>query len=303
MMPSMHAIVTAARTEGIEVRENVPMRTMTTFKIGGNARAVLFPHSEEQAVQAVTACYRAGLRPLVLGNGSNMLFPDAGYSGVILHLEGGEFETLSVEGETVHCGAGVPLSRLCMFALENCLTGLEFAYGIPGSAGGAAFMNAGAYGGEMKDVIVSCRHITPEGTVGELSGDALAFGYRDSAYKRNGCMITAVTLQFKRGDRAAIKAKMEDLIGRRRAKQPVEYPSAGSVFKRPPNHFAGTLIEQCGLKGCRVGGAQVSEKHAGFIINTGGATCDDVKALIRLVQDTVREQTGVSLEPEVMMIE
>lgn len=302
MMPSMDAIIAAARAGGMEVRENVPLRTMTTFKIGGNAQAVLLPRSEEQAAWAVTACHHAGIRPLVLGNGSNVLFSDAGYNGVILHLEG-DFVTLSVEGETIRCGAGVPLSRLCMFALENGLTGLEFAYGIPGSAGGAAYMNAGAYGGEMKDVIVSCRHITPEGAIGELTGDALAFGYRDSAYKHNGCMITAVTLQLKHGDRRVIKAKMEDLIGRRRAKQPVEYPSAGSVFKRPPDHFAGTLIEQCGLKGRRVGGAQVSEKHAGFIINTGGATCEDVKALIRLVQDTVREQTGISLEPEVMMIE
>lgn len=301
MMPSMDAIVAAARAGGMEVRENVPLRTMTTFKIGGNAQVVLLPRNEAQAVRAVTACRRAGVRPLVLGNGSNVLFPDDGYNGVILHLEG-DFATLSVEGETIRCGAGVGLSRLCMFALENSLTGLEFAYGIPGSAGGGAFMNAGAYGGEMKDVIVSCRHITPEGTIEELSGDALAFGYRDSVYKHNGCMITAITLRLKRGDQTAIKAKMEELIGRRRAKQPVEYPSAGSVFKRPPDHFAGTLIEQCGLKGRRIGGAQVSEKHAGFIINTGGATCEDVKALIRLVQDTVREHTGVSLQPEVMMI-
>lgn len=300
-MPSMDAIVAAARAGGMEVRENVLLRTMTTFKIGGNAQVVLLPRNEGQAVRAVTACHRAGVRPLVLGNGSNVLFPDDGYSGVILHLEG-DFATLSVEGETVRCGAGVSLSKLCLFALENSLTGLEFAYGIPGSAGGAAFMNAGAYGGEMKDVIVSCRHITPEGTIGELSGDALAFGYRDSAYKHNGCMITAITLRLKHGDQTAIKAKMGELIGRRRAKQPLEYPSAGSVFKRPPDHFAGTLIEQCGLKGRRIGGAQVSEKHAGFIINTGGATCEDVKALIRLVQDTVREHTGVFLQPEVMMI-
>ena len=300
-MPSMDAIVAAARSGGTEVRQNVPLKTMTTFKIGGNAQNLLVPRSEEQALEVIAACHRCGIRPLVLGNGSNILFSDEGYDGVILHLEGA-FTQLTLDGEAIRCGAGATLSRLGVFALENGLTGLEFAYGIPGSVGGAALMNAGAYGGEMKDVVVSCSHITPEGERGELAGDALAFGYRDSAYKHNGCVITSVTIQLKRGDRAAIKSRMEELIGRRRAKQPVEYPSAGSVFKRPPDHFAGTLIEQCGLKGRRIGGAQVSEKHAGFIINAGGATCKDVKALIRLVQETVLEKTGVTLEPEVMMI-
>lgn len=300
-MSSICAILSAVQSAGVEVRHDVPLKTMTTFKIGGNAQNVLLPHSEEQAALVVAACSRNGMRPFVLGNGSNVLFPDEGYAGVILHLDDG-FSEMTVDGEMIQCGAGVSLSRLCNFALENGLTGLEFAYGIPGSVGGAAFMNAGAYGGEMKDVVLSCRHITPEGAVEELSGDSLNFGYRDSVYKHNGCIITSVVFQLKHGDRAQIKAQMEDLIGRRRAKQPVEFPSAGSVFKRPPNNFAGTLIEQCGLKGTKIGGAQVSEKHAGFIINVGGATCKDVKALIRLVQDTVFEKTGISLEPEVMMI-
>lgn len=300
-MPSIDAIIAAAQSSGAEIRRDVPLKTMTTFKIGGNARYILLPHSEEQAAEIIAACSRNGVKPFILGNGSNVLFPDDGYDGVILHLEEG-FSNLTLDGDVICCGAGVSLSRLCHFALEHGLTGLEFAYGIPGSVGGGAFMNAGAYGGEMKDVVLSCRHITPEGEIGELSGDALQFGYRDSAYKHNGCMITSVRFQLKRGERAQIKATMEDLIGRRRSKQPVEYPSAGSVFKRPPNHFAGTLIEQCGLKGTQIGGAQVSEKHAGFIINVGGATCADVTQLIRLVQDAVREKTGVVLEPEVMMI-
>jgi len=300
-MSSVDSICSAAAAAGVQVRYAVPLRTMTTFKIGGAAHAVLVPQDENQLIEVMRACAQADLRPLVLGNGSNVLFPDAGYDGIILHLEDG-FSGLELSGETVRCGAGVSLTHLCRFALEHSLTGLEFAYGIPGSVGGAAFMNAGAYGGEMKDVVSRCFHVTPSGEVGSLSGDALDFGYRNSAYKRNGCVVTAVEFCLKRGDAAEIRARMEDLMGRRRSKQPIEYPSAGSVFKRPPGHFAGTLIEQCGLKGTRIGGAQVSEKHAGFIINTGGATCADVKALIRHIQNTVREKTGVFLEPEVMML-
>ena len=300
-MSSVDAICSAAAAAGAQVRSQVPLKTMTTFKIGGAARAVLAPRNEDQLKDILRACARADIHPLVLGNGSNVLFSDAGYDGVILHLEEG-FSDIVLEGCTVRCGAGVSLSRLCRFALDHALAGLEFAYGIPGSVGGAAFMNAGAYGGEMKDVVVRCHHVSPDGTPGTLSGEGLGFGYRDSAYKHNGCVITAVEFALRPGDPAQIRAKMEELIGRRRSKQPIEYPSAGSVFKRPPGHFAGTLIEQCGLKGTRIGGAQVSEKHAGFIINAGGATCADVRALIRLVQDTVREKTGVLLEPEVMML-
>lgn len=300
-MSSMDKMIVAAREAGVKVCHDVPLKTMTTFKIGGDAKNVLYPSSEEQAACVMRVCRENGVTPLILGNGSNLLCPDEGYDGVILHLSEG-FSEILLDGENIRCGVGVSLARLCVFALEHKLTGLEFAYGIPGSVGGAAFMNAGAYGGEMRDVVQSCRHITPAGEIGELSGGELKFGYRDSAYKHNGCLITSVSFRLKRGEPEEIKAKMDDLIGRRRAKQPVEYPSAGSVFKRPPNHFAGTLIEQCGLKGRQVGGAQVSEKHAGFIINVGGATCKDVKKLIHIIQDTVREQTGVELEPEVMMI-
>lgn len=300
-MSSVEKICSCAAQAGADVRYHVPLKTMTTFKIGGEAAAILVPRDEAQLARILACCSGEGVQPFILGNGSNVLFPDAGYPGILVHLEEG-FTALSCRGTTIACGAGVSLSRLCRFALDHALTGLEFAYGIPGSVGGAAFMNAGAYGGEMKDVIVRCRHITPDGRPGELAGEALRFGYRDSAYKHNRCVITAVEFELRQGDPVQIRARMEDLIGRRRSKQPVESPSAGSVFKRPPDHFAGTLIEQCGLKGKCIGGAQVSEKHAGFIINTGSATCSDVQQLIRLVQKTVADQTGVQLEPEVLVV-
>ena len=188
---------------------------------------------------------------------------------------------------------------MCAFARDRGLSGLEFAWGIPGSIGGAAYMDAGAYGGEMKDVVVKVRHLTPDGREGEAQGEDLAFGYRKSRYVGSGEIITQVEFQLEPGDPAAIAGKMEELMGRRKDKQPYDMPSAGSVFKRPEGHFAGTLIEQAGLKGRSVGGAQVSPKHAGFIVNTGGATCQDVLDLIALIQKTVQEKFGVALEPEV----
>ena len=300
-MSSVEKICSRAVEDGVEVRRHVPLKTMTTFKIGGEAEAVLVPKDVAQLSLIARCCSEEGVVPFILGNGSNVLFSDTGYSGILIHLEEG-FSSLSCDGERIVCGSAVSLSRLCRFALEHGLTGMEFAYGVPGSVGGAAFMNAGAYGGEMKDVIVKCSHVAPDGEIGELEGAALNFGYRNSAYKQNRSIVTSVELLLKPGDPDRIRTKMEDLIGRRRRKQPVEYPSAGSVFKRPPDHFAGTLIEQCGLKGKRIGGAQVSEKHAGFIINTGDATARDVLELIRLVQNTVLEKTGIRLEPEVMMV-
>lgn len=193
--------------------------------------------------------------------------------------------------------------KVCRTALEHSLTGLEFAYGIPGSCGGAAFMNAGAYGGEMKDVLVRCTHIDGDGKLGQLAGEDLHLSYRHSAYYDNGCIITGLELRLQPGDPAEIKAKMDDLISRRREKQPIEYPSAGSTFKRPPGHFAGALIDQCGLRGTSVGGARVSEKHAGFVINTGGATCADVLALCRQCREKVLAETGVELEMEIRVTE
>ena len=195
------------------------------------------------------------------------------------------------------------MSRVCNFALENGLTGLEFAFGIPGSAGGAAYMNAGAYGGEMKDVLVECRHIDSNGNFGSLRGEELGLAYRTSAYEHNGYIITTLVMKLSKGNKDEIRAKMQELLQRRKDKQPLEYPSAGSTFKRPEGYFAGALIEECGLKGYSVGGAQVSEKHAGFVINKGSATAKDVLDLIKYIQDKVFSEKGVMLEPEVRLIE
>ena len=231
-----------------------------------------------------------------------MLICDAGLKTVVVNMCRPEPEIKLVNGDTIVCDAGMPMSKVCNFALENGLTGLEFAFGIPGSAGGAAYMNAGAYGGEMKDVLVECRHIDPDGNFGSLKGDELGLAYRTSAYEHNGFIITTLVMKLKKGDKSEIKARMQELLQRRKDKQPLEFPSAGSTFKRPVGYFAGGLIEECGLKGFSVGGAQVSEKHAGFIINKGGATAQDVLDLIKYVQDRVYEEKGVHLEPEVRLI-
>ncbi|MDE6723965.1 MAG: UDP-N-acetylmuramate dehydrogenase, partial [Eubacterium sp.] len=208
-----------------------------------------------------------------------------------------------VDEETIFAESGASLMKLCRFALDNSLSGLEFAFGIPGSCGGAAFMNAGAYGGEMKDVLYKCRHIDKDGNNGFLEHKDMKLSYRHSAYYDNGCIITGVYLKLKKGNPEEIKAKMDDFLQRRKDKQPLEYPSAGSTFKRPEGYFAGALIEECGLKGKSVGGAEVSTKHAGFVINKGNATCEDILSLCRLCSDTVMKEKGVKLEMEIRVTE
>lgn len=275
------------------------MSLHTTFKIGGNARLVVYPKNEEEISEFVKCAKAENVRLIAIGNGSNLLVDDGGIDACVLILGEPFAEIKLIDDETIYAKAGAKLITLCRFAYENSLSGLEFAYGIPGSAGGAAFMNAGAYGGEMKDVLYKCEHIDSNGNVGALEGEELALSYRHSAYYDNGSIITGLYLKLKKGDKAEIKAKMDDLIGRRRAKQPLEFPSAGSTFKRPEGYFAGALIEQCGLKGKSVGGAQVSEKHAGFVINKGNATCSDVLNLCKACSDKVFEETGVKLEMEI----
>lgn len=278
------------------------MHRHTTFKIGGPARLMLFPESEEQIACLVRCAAENGIRILTVGNGSNLLVSDSGIDAAVLVLDK-HFADVRVCGTQIYAQAGASLMKVCHAALDAALTGLEFAYGIPGTCGGAAFMNAGAYGGEMRDVLLACSHITPDGETGRLTGSALDLSYRHSAYYNNGCIITGLQMQLHKGDAAQIKAKMEDLLARRKAKQPLEYPSAGSTFKRPAGYFAGALIEECGLKGASVGGAQVSEKHAGFVINKGGATCADVLALCRHCSDTVYQKKGVRLEMEIRVTE
>ena len=294
------AIVSRMAEIGCPCLEHEPMKKHTSFKIGGPADLFVTPASEETLQRVVELCRQEEIPLFVMGSGSNLLVSDDGVRGVVLHTGG--LSDLSVSGCEIVCGAGVRLSQLCSAAAEQALSGLEFAWGIPGSCGGAAYMNAGAYDGEMKDVVTRCRHISPDGEVGELSGDQLAFGYRHSAYANNGCIITSVRMQLTMGDQGMIRRKMDDLLIRRKEKQPLDMPSAGSVFKRPPDHFAGTLIEQCGLKGLTIGGAMVSEKHAGFIVNTGDATSSDVRRLIERIKNDVFLQTGVELQCEIRYV-
>lgn len=289
-----------AQALGCPLRVDEPMARHTTFQIGGPADRFLTVENAAQ-LQGLLSCLRqAGIPYLVLGKGSNLLVSDKGIRGAVLHL-GGDFKKVEVlpDGRTLRAGAGAPLASVCALARERSLTGLEFAWGIPGSVGGGAYMDAGAYGGEMRDVVSRVLHLGPDGAPGEARGEELCFGYRKSRYTGGEDIITAVEFTLQPGDPAAIAGKMEELMGRRKDKQPYDMPSAGSVFKRPQNGFAAALIEQCGLKGRRVGGAQVSEKHAGFIVNTGGATCQDVLGLIAVIQKTVEEQTGTCLECEV----
>lgn len=276
-----------------------PMSRHTTFRIGGNAKLVAYPESRDQISLLVKTAKAENVRLLTMGNGSNMLVSDDGIDACVMILDDHFGEIRLIDDETIYADAGALLIRLCRFAYENGLTGLEFAYGIPGSCGGGAFMNAGAYGGEMKDVLFRCDHIDKDGNQGFLEKDDLKLSYRHSAYYDNDCIITGLYLKLKKGDKDEIKAKMDDLMNRRKTKQPLEFASAGSTFKRPEGYFAGALIEQCGLKGESVGDAQVSEKHAGFVINRGSASCKDVLELCEKCSRTVYEKTGVKLEMEI----
>ena len=275
---------------------NVPMRDYTSFRIGGAADAVLFAQSEEQLVRAVRLCKEAGERYLVVGNGSNLLVSDRGVRDLVIMIRDA-FSQVSFSDETMTVGAGVRLTAAAQAAAGQSLSGLEFAYGIPGLVGGALAMNAGAYGGEMAQIVQSVRILEPDGEIHEFSNELMEFGYRKSALK-NGRIALSATLLLHRGEEEAIRARMAQYKSARQEKQPLSFPSAGSVFKRPEGHFAGALIENAGLKGVSVGGAQVSEKHAGFIVNTGTATCQDVLELIKLIQKRVLEQSGVQLETE-----
>lgn len=292
------ALADFLENENIEYRQNEPMRAHTTFKIGGEADIFIIPASPAALIYAVKKCNELEIPYFILGNGSNLLVSDGGIEGAVISLAG--INGISSDGEKITCGAGAMLSSVCLKALSLSLTGLEFAYGIPGTAGGALYMNAGAYGGQMADVIESAECLTASGEIKTLKKENMQLGYRSSVFKNSGLIIISLTLALKKGDKTEIKAEMDDLLNRRKQKQPLEYPSAGSTFKRPEGYFAGALIEKNGLKGLTVGGAQVSEKHAGFVINRGGATAADVKALIGKIQKKVFENDGVMLEPEVI---
>ena len=285
--------------ENISLQET--MAGHTTFRVGGPADCFVKIENENQLIAVLTWLKQREIPYYVLGSGSNLLVSDAGFRGVILQIAD-KMNRIEVIGEEIIADAGVTMSRVARTAWEHGLEGLEFASGIPGTIGGGVTMNAGAYGGEMCQVVAAVRVVDDKGQVLEIPVDEMAFGYRTSVIKSNPYVVTSVRFKLQAGDKDQIKARMDDFAARRRDKQPLEYPSAGSTFKRPEGHFAGKLIMDAGLAGMQIGGAQVSEKHCGFVINTGDATSADVRTLIGQVQEKVKGQFGVDLEPEVIYL-
>ena len=280
------------------VREQEPMSAHTTFRAGGPARYFVTPEGEKELAAVLAACREAEKAYYILGNGSNLLVSDKGYEGVIIQIYK-QMNQVKVEGAQIHAQAGALLSMIAKRALDAELTGFEFAAGIPGTLGGACVMNAGAYGGEMKDVLKSVTVLTGKGEVKTLAKEELELGYRTSVIAKKGYIVLEAVLELQKGEKEKIQAVMDDLKERRVTKQPLEYPSAGSTFKRPEGYFAGKLIQDAGLRGFQVGGAQVSEKHCGFVINKDQATASDVMNLMNQVSDKVYEEFGVRLQPEV----
>jgi len=291
----------AEKIPAVRIRKNESMAKHTSFKIGGPADLMVLPSDIEELRHVLKVCKETGIDFYIMGNGTNLLVRDKGFRGVIMKI-GGDYSSVSVQGEIIRAQAGILLSSLSKIALEHHLEGFEFAGGIPGSLGGAVAMNAGAYGGEIKDIVKSVTAMDLEGNLHQLSNQELNFGYRKSRIQEENWIVLEVEIQLKKGDANQILSITRDLTQRRTAKQPLHLPSAGSVFKRPANHYASKLIEDAGLKGVRVGGARVSEMHAGFIVNEDHATAQDVINLIRLIQKTVRDRFGVLLELEVKII-
>ena len=275
-----------------------PMKKHTTFRVGGNADYFVMPQSAEEVKNIVALCKEADMPYYILGNGSNLLVGDKGYRGVIIQIYK-EMNHIRIDGDKVIAQAGALLSRVGTATLEAELTGFEFAAGIPGTVGGAVFMNAGAYGGEMKDIIANATVLTQDGDIVTINKEDLELGYRTSVIAQKGYVVLEAEYQLQKGDKEAIRARMDELKVQRVTKQPLEYPSAGSTFKRPEGYFAGKLIQDAGLRGFQVGGAQVSEKHCGFVINKDQATAADIQELMRQVSDKVMQEFGVKLEPEV----
>ena len=294
------------------IKYNEPLASHTSFNIGGPADVFVTVENEEEFAKAINFAKAENIRYFLLGNGSNVLASDEGFRGIIIKLAG-DFNTATVDGEIIKAGAGITLSKLAGLAMNSSLTGLEFASGIPGTLGGALFMNAGAYGGEMKQIVTKVKVLKniPTanytdcegcGAIIELTGEEMQFGYRHSILKEKNYIALSCEMKLEKGDKETIASYMRELALKRKEKQPLEYPSAGSTFKRPEGYFAGKLIEDAGLGGYTVGGAQVSEKHKGFVINKGGASAKDVKELIDYVIKTVKEKDNVTLEPEVLFL-
>lgn len=292
----------SAALPALEIRENEPMSEHCSFKIGGPARLMLLPSSAEEAASALAILRSSGAQVLIVGSCTNLLIPDEGYPGAVVRMSKPASSMELLDAVRIRAQAGATLNALAVFAARHGLTGLEFAHGIPGSVGGGVAMNAGAYGGEMRDVLESAEYVDADGVISTLSGDALGLSYRHSAFSDTDKLITSAVFRLTPGDGEAVRARMNELIEKRRASQPLDMPSAGSTFKRPKTGYAAALIDQAGLKGLSVGGAMVSTKHAGFVVNAGGATYSDVIELMREVRRRVYEFSGVLLEPEVKII-
>jgi UDP-N-acetylmuramate dehydrogenase len=300
-MSFYNIICTLCDNIGCEYSTDAVLKNYTSFKIGGKADMMVFPDTEDKIASIFKAINENNIPCLIIGKGSNMLISDDGFRGVVINTC--KFDNIKlIDDTTIYCQSGASLSKLCRFALDNSLTGLEFAFGIPGTCGGAAYMNAGAYGGEMKDVAVSALCLDEKLNIRLIEGEDMCLSYRSSIFKKKNLFIIGAYFKLTNDKKEDITARMDDYMGRRKSKQPLEYPSAGSVFKRPEGYFAGALIEKNGFKGYSVGGAQVSEKHAGFIINKGNATCSDVKKLVEIIKEKVLKEDGVSLQPELIFI-
>lgn len=297
------AVVQALRKfvpeENICLQES--MASHTTFRIGGLADCFVQLENTEQLIKVRKYLSQVGVPFFVLGNGSNLLVSDEGFRGVILQI-GPKMNRVTVEGSVIVAQAGASMAQIARTAMEHELTGMEFASGIPGTIGGGVVMNAGAYGGELSRLVTQVNVVNSEGEIMELDNETMEFGYRTSTIRNNSFTVTEVILRLEKGDRQQIRERMEELAARRREKQPLEYPSAGSTFKRPAGHYAGQLIMEAGLRGFQCGGAKVSDKHCGFVINTGNATAEDVRKLIREVQARVKDQFNVDLETEVLFL-
>ncbi|HBJ24787.1 MAG TPA: UDP-N-acetylenolpyruvoylglucosamine reductase [Ruminococcaceae bacterium] len=289
------------RANGIPCESDKPLAPLTTMKIGGACDRLVTVTDEKELLTAVDSCRSEGIPYFILGRGSNLLVSSKGCRGCVINLAPGE-SPVFINGNEVTAWAGASLQRVCVLARDNSLAGLEFAYGIPGSVGGALFMNAGAYGGEMKDVVTSCRYIGADGGIHEMQAADMQLAYRSSIFSNGNYVITSVTMELRPGDKAEITVRMDELMQRRRDKQPLNYPSCGSTFKRPEGYFAAALIEECGLKGFSIGGAQVSDKHSGFVINRDNATFEDVMAVVGEVRRVVLEKKGVELECEMLIL-
>lgn len=284
----------------MEIKKHEPMKKHTSFRVGGPADWFVMPENAEELKDILSECREKGADWYVIGNGSNLLVSDEGFRGVIISTEA--FGGIQITGTTMKAGAGVLLSKLASTACREGLAGLEFASGIPGSVGGAVIMNAGAYGSEIRDILISATVLDANGTIHRMKRDELELGYRTSAVARDGLVVLEAEFSLERGEISEIRGKMDELAMRRKVKQPLKYPSAGSTFKRPAGYFAGKLIEDAGLKGFSVGGAEVSDKHAGFVINKGNASAADIYRLCCEVQKRVLEHTGIKLELEVKLL-